>query len=568
MAQLALGIAGAAVGSLFGPIGTSIGFAIGSTAGAYLFAPDQQGPRLSDLSVAVSSYGQPIAQTYGGVRVPCPVIWAAPLQESSDTQSAKGGPEVTTYSYSASFAVVVGEGEIAGIRRIWLDTKCVYDVREGADASTQQKAARFAEFFTFYTGSETQDPDPTIESFEGAGEVEAYRGTAYIVFDSLPLEKHGNRIPMVRVETTTEPEETVPLESLAPYAVNRWALDGEGIPYHFAGPAVYDDLRLLPVDTSDPDDAEAGSFDDFASALAAAQAAFGAQWNVVLGFTNSMNTLLDAFSGGAQITDDAEYFYVWIGRDQPLHVIDEHIDNINPWPVGFGSHGILPEVPADYGLALSAAIMRNAWEPGASARGVMRLVYSTAVESPPTGYEAITQTSLYGPYYPNTSPGPPPAGYHPTVVGTDVLKIRVKRTPFIPVQACEVGDPVLLGIAQLPSNAGICMSATGEMSPNFQFVETPGTYKQLTEVTYGPGGNLTKNGLGPVLRNTDPNYNVQAYWEAAAADAGLSGTYGVDWPVVVTDAGVGEAEATQVEAGSILLSEIVEHICVAAGRPS
>lgn len=565
MAQLALAAAGAAIGGFFGgPVGAQIGWAAGSLIGGVVFAPDQQGPRLQDTMVQVSCYGAAVPICFGGVRVAGNVIWSTDLRESSEEHDAKGGPSVTTYSYSVSCAVLICEGEVSAIRRIWADAKLVYDVSETASASARAESSRFAEFFTFYSGTETQDPDPTIEAVEGAGNVEAYRGCAYIVFTDLPLGDYGNRVPNFTFEITTEPAQPVDLESIVPFRVNRWALDAEGVPYHFAGPAVYDDIRMLVADANDPDVTEAGSFADYTSAVAAAQAAFGAEWNVLLGYTSSMNTMLNAFSGGAQITDDAEYYYVWVGRQSPNVIADDPLDILSPWPsFTFTSRGYEPEVPP-YGYG-SPVLARNAWSSGSGARGLLRLVYSTAVETPPTGYESLQHINwFYSPAYPITDPGPPVAGYYPTVVNSDIVRIRVKRTPFIPTQACEIGNPVTLGIAQLPSDAALCMSATGEISHNYQYTVTAGAYRQLTEVDYGPTA-LTTNGLGPVLRNTDPDYNSQAFWESAAAAEGVAGAYGVDYPVDVAEAGVGEAEETQAEAGSVALSEIVTALCNRAG---
>lgn len=44
-------------------------------------------------------------------------------------------------------------------------------------------------------GLTTQAPDTTIESFEGTGNVPAYRGVAYVVFDDFNFTKYGNRWP-------------------------------------------------------------------------------------------------------------------------------------------------------------------------------------------------------------------------------------------------------------------------------------------------------------------------------------------------------------------------------------
>lgn len=52
----------------------------------------------------------------------------------------------------------------------------------------------------FYPGSETQLPDPLIEAKQGAGNAPAFRGLAYVVFERLPLDTYGNRIPLMQFE--------------------------------------------------------------------------------------------------------------------------------------------------------------------------------------------------------------------------------------------------------------------------------------------------------------------------------------------------------------------------------
>ena len=43
-------------------------------------------------------------------------------------------------------------------------------------------------------------PDPLIEAEQGAGRAPAWRGLAYVVFERLPLDDFGNRIPMLQFE--------------------------------------------------------------------------------------------------------------------------------------------------------------------------------------------------------------------------------------------------------------------------------------------------------------------------------------------------------------------------------
>jgi hypothetical protein len=201
MAQLVLATAGAVIGgAIGGPVGAQIGWTIGSTAGGILFPPKQpDGPRLDDLNVQVSTYGAPIARTWGTTRITGNVIWASDLTEHAEEQGGKGGSSYSTYSYSCSFAVGLCEGEIAGITRIWADGRLIYDARPENTGKTKDFEAIS---FTVYPGSETQEPDPTMQAL--MGDVPAYRGLAYIVFDDLMLERYGNRIPNLSFEVVTD----------------------------------------------------------------------------------------------------------------------------------------------------------------------------------------------------------------------------------------------------------------------------------------------------------------------------------------------------------------------------
>jgi GTA TIM-barrel-like domain/Putative phage tail protein len=198
MATVVLSYAGAALGTLVGgPIGGIIGRAIGGIAGnaldQRLFGSKRksEGPRLNDLRVMASEEGAAIPAIWGRMRVAGQVIWATNLEEVVSTQtqkaSSKGGPKAksTNYSYFGNFAVGLCEGEIDGIGRVWADGKVIdleaFSVR-------------------LYTGSETQLPDSLITSIEGSGAAPAYRGLAYVVFERLPLDRFGNRLPQLSFE--------------------------------------------------------------------------------------------------------------------------------------------------------------------------------------------------------------------------------------------------------------------------------------------------------------------------------------------------------------------------------
>lgn len=219
MATLALGIAGQALGAAVLPAGLSVlgttlsgaavGGAVGTVAGAFIdqalfgasgqTAP-QEGPRLSDLKVSASTEGAVLPRIYGAARLPGQLVWATDFEEEAvvveDGSEAGGkatGSGATTtstgavveYRYYANVAYALCEGPITRVGRIWADGK------ELAQADYTIRV---------HTGTETQTPDSLIEAREGSGLAPAYRGTAYVVFERLPLERFGNRLPQLNFE--------------------------------------------------------------------------------------------------------------------------------------------------------------------------------------------------------------------------------------------------------------------------------------------------------------------------------------------------------------------------------
>jgi hypothetical protein len=202
MATLVLQAAGQAVGGfLGGPVGAMLGKAAGGIAGS-LF--DQallggggrkiEGPRLKELHLLGSSEGSPINRVYGRVRIAGQVIWATRFEEVVTTRKQRSGgkggigqpkTKTTEYSYFANFAIALCEGPINRIGRVWADGKEI-------DISG----------FThrIYTGNDSQQPDSLIIAKQGSDHAPAYRGTAYIVFEHLPLERFGNRLPQLSFE--------------------------------------------------------------------------------------------------------------------------------------------------------------------------------------------------------------------------------------------------------------------------------------------------------------------------------------------------------------------------------
>ena len=197
MATVVLQTVGAAIGgAIGGPFGAILGRAAGAAAGyaidqTYL-AKDQviQGPRLDSSRILSSIEGAPIPKVYGRNRISGQIIWATRFEEVASTENSGGkgtgnSSSVTSFAYFANFAIGLCDGPISGIRRIWADGKEL-------DLTKIE--------FRVYNGDETQEPDPLIEAKQGMGNAPSYRGTAYIVFEGLPLEDYGNRIPQLNFE--------------------------------------------------------------------------------------------------------------------------------------------------------------------------------------------------------------------------------------------------------------------------------------------------------------------------------------------------------------------------------
>lgn len=214
MSTLLIQAGGAGLGFLVGGVeGAKWGWQLGGILGAAVQPPEELpptfGPRLGDLKVQTSTYGTVIPRVYGTARIAGNVIWSTSIEETPNTTTVssggKGGggseQQQTTYSYSASFAVALCEGQIDAIRKIWANGKLVYSVSGSASANTLLGSLTN---MTVYTGSESQTADSLMESYLGSGNVPGYRGVAYVVFEDLQLAEFGNRVPNMEFEVVMD----------------------------------------------------------------------------------------------------------------------------------------------------------------------------------------------------------------------------------------------------------------------------------------------------------------------------------------------------------------------------
>lgn len=212
-----------AVGTVLGgPIGAAIGAVIGNVIdNQILFKPKgREGSRLADLQVQTSRYGTQVPKIFGTMRVAGTVIWASDLKEvRSKSGGGKGRPSVTTYSYSASFAVALSARAIRSVGRIWADGNLLRGA--AGDFKTELSG------FRVHGGGADQAVDPLIASAQGIALTPAHRGLAYVVFEDLALADYGNRIPSLTFEVEGD-DGAVTIGAVAG-ALSAGALEGEGL---------------------------------------------------------------------------------------------------------------------------------------------------------------------------------------------------------------------------------------------------------------------------------------------------------------------------------------------------
>jgi len=125
------------------------------------------------------------------------------LTEHSATESAGGkgggGQEMTTYSYTCTFALGLCEGEVDAISRIWINGKLFYS-GSATDYGTIIASNDAESTFAFYSGSMSQGADPRMQAALGVANTPAYRGLCYLVFYDLPMADYGNTLAAAQIK--------------------------------------------------------------------------------------------------------------------------------------------------------------------------------------------------------------------------------------------------------------------------------------------------------------------------------------------------------------------------------
>lgn len=165
-------------------------------------------PELTEMQIQSSEYGMPIPKVYGGIRIAGNVIWATDI-----TERVYKGTSIGKY---VSLAIGICEGVKDRILRVWANGEMIYDQTGG-----NESAVKFDELnMTFYSGDETQTPDPLMVAEEGADNVPAYRGLCYVVIEDFPLADFGDSVPNLEFQVASSVNEVVSYTALTGVAAS------------------------------------------------------------------------------------------------------------------------------------------------------------------------------------------------------------------------------------------------------------------------------------------------------------------------------------------------------------
>ena len=169
-----------------------------------------KGNRLTDLVGQTSSAGKPIPFGYGRCRITEPnVIWTSgvPKEHVKKKKQGKGGVKTEEYTYTLSYAIAFMEGPTFGYLTIKRGGKIVYTTDPNASVDDKAYAAKWLQKAKLYSGTRTQLPDATIESYVGVGKVSAFRDLAYIVVTDDDVTSEGGAVPQYEAIIIATPPE-------------------------------------------------------------------------------------------------------------------------------------------------------------------------------------------------------------------------------------------------------------------------------------------------------------------------------------------------------------------------
>lgn len=515
--------------------------AIGGAIGGAISPTEIEGPRIGDGQNQSSAEGVPIAWIQGTAGfVQGNIVDKGPRREVKKEDDGKGSSTVAvTYEAHQDFTIMICESSetrdslMTGVLIVRVNGKIVYDMREESNFAAEN--AKFLENHTFYDGNEAQLTDPTEEAWptNGVGNTPYYRGVYRMVARDINLSQYGDAIPTYEFVMVGEGDAVqASVETLATVTYPIF-LDAE---FPLGSPE--DQYLITDVSRQDAGTIP-GPFNTIADALDAVA---------------SYEVFGTGFQYLAYTQDDAD----WSTITPQATVVDNTILRL-----------------------LFSDVVPNVW---------IDAPYTdqAAVESAYTGVEGTAYADEQGFVfflYPSSSAPPLLPNmqiiYFINFLGSGDLweghmifytTVLITREPISPEYT--LGDPCLMGVpALLPDAPGFVIDCGGNIFPAATFSTPPvGTYAILREEHREgvPGASgweiITEYAQGPILPVGDPDNN-QAFWEAAAAEAGIPGTWPVDFPELVSeqDIWLATAETNSLSSNLVLRSTGIERICIRGG---
>lgn len=180
----------------------------GIAVAGFIYSMTRTGPtiKLNAPRTQSAKEGEPIRIVWGVSRPFAGTLVACqePPRIVSESQGGggKGGGGSSSPKVQVpyrTYAVLLCEGPIDGIRRVWRNSKLVYDGRPDSAWGASNNGV-FLQKFRFYLGDYDQLPDPSLESIFGVGGVPAMRGRAYMVAVNERLQDTGGAVPQWNFE--------------------------------------------------------------------------------------------------------------------------------------------------------------------------------------------------------------------------------------------------------------------------------------------------------------------------------------------------------------------------------
>jgi hypothetical protein len=181
-------------GSSISYLASGIGAFIGNDFEKYLLTDDRfiaSGYRFGGFNQQSFCYGTDIPKVYGRVHLTGNIVWYGEVREEKNTKVREFGnifkhKEYNLhYRYYANFAMILCEGVVDEVSRIWADGEEVFLNHHN---------------LTTYYGTESQLIDPLIEKHLGTGNASAFRGLCYVVIKDFPIDPKRSTLPKFTFE--------------------------------------------------------------------------------------------------------------------------------------------------------------------------------------------------------------------------------------------------------------------------------------------------------------------------------------------------------------------------------